>query len=149
MIDYDSISVYGRIRMRSLAGFFVCQIWVFYLYLILLYDGMVIDCYTFLSSQDTYCNVDMRESNAMFLILLPILHSVSFPLFYYIFYYPQKWYYETKYAVGKEIVEVEVVKEVEVLKEVEVIKEVPVFRESQQGIIIKNYQVKDGVVTEE
>ena len=136
---------YGKIRMRSLAGFFVCQIWIFYLYLILLFDGMIIDCYSFLSSQDTYCYVDMRESNAMFLILLPILHSVSFPLFYYVFYTPQVWYAEMKEGNTKEVI-----------KEVEVVKEV--FREplpippplpQHHGIVIKNYQVKDGVVTEE
>jgi len=139
MIDYE------KIRMRSLAGFFVCQIWIFYLYLILLFDGMIIDCYSFLSSQDTYCYVDMRESNAMFLILLPILHSVSFPLFYYVFYTPQVWYAEMKEGNTKEVI-----------KEVEVVKEV--FREplpippplpQHHGIVIKNYQVKDGVVTEE
>jgi hypothetical protein len=61
------------------------------------------------------------------------------------FYYPQAWYAEMKEGNTKEVI-----------KEVEVVKEV--FREplpippplpQHHGIVIKNYQVKDGVVTEE
>jgi len=69
--------------------------------------------------------------------------TLGIPFFYALFYYPQVKFIEWKNSLG-------------VVKEVEVVKEV--FREplpippplpQQQGIVIKNYQVKDGVVTEE
>ena len=137
---------YGKIRMRSLAGFFVCQIWIFWFYLVLVFDNLDVDCWqSSWGDEDIYCYATLYGDFDIILIMLPILHSVSFPLFYYMFYTPQVWYAEMKEGNTKEVI-----------KEVEVVKEV--FREplpippplpQHQGIVIKNYQVKDGVVTEE
>lgn len=137
---------YGKIRMRSLAGFFVCQIWIFWFYLVLVFDNLDVSCWqSNWGDEDIYCYVGLYGDFDIILIMLPILHSVSFPLFYYMFYTPQVWYAEMKEGNTKEVI-----------KEVEVVKEV--FREplpippplpQHQGIVIKNYQIKDGVVTEE
>lgn len=134
---------YGKIRMRSLAGFFVCQIWIFWSYMAVFFEGLYIDCDTY--NTRTYCGAYLDDFSVFWIFFLPIIHTVGFPLFYYIFYYPQTWYAEMKEGNTKEVI-----------KEVEVVKEV--FREplpipqplpQHQGIVIKNYQVKDGVVTEE
>ena len=136
---------YGKIRMRSLAGFFVCQIWIFWSYLFIFANSWYVDCYYSTWSERTYCNLQFDDFGGAYLLLAPIMHTVSFPLFYYMFYTPQVWYAEMKEGNTKEVI-----------KEVEVVKEV--FREplpvppplpQHHGIVIKNYQVKDGVVTEE
>jgi len=133
MIDYEEIRIpskggiklihYDRIRMRSLAGFFALNLCTLIAYVYVITDG----------------NVD-------WFMLLLLIHLTGFPLMYHIFYYPQLWYVQMRTTVK----EVEVIKEVEVLREIEVIKEVPVFREQQQpNILIKNVNVKDGVIMEE
>ena len=118
-----------KIRMRSLAGFFVINLWIFLFYIVLVIE-----------MNNGYHDGDFTE--LLFWLTL-ITHTTGFPLIYYMFYYPQFWYAQMRADVR----EVEVIKEVEVLREIEVIKEVPVFREQQQpSVVIRNVNVKDGVM---
>ena len=124
MIDID------KIRMRSLAGFFVINLWIFLFYIVLVIE----------MNNGGYS--DGVEWEIIFWLTL-ISHTTGFPLIYYMFYYPQLWYAQMRANVR----EVEVIKEVEVLREIEVIREVPVFREQQQpSVVIRNVNVKDGVM---
>jgi len=132
-----------KIRMRSLAGFYVLNIWCIVGYVAILADGLYLDYSRWNSNGERSYYLNMDGDNALWMLFAPIFLTVSFPLMYFIFYYPQLWYAQMRADVR----EVEVIKEVEVLREIEVIKEVPVFREQQQpSVVIRNVNVKDGVM---
>ncbi len=132
-----------KIRMRSLAGFYVLNIWCIVGYVAILADGLHLDYSRWNSNDERSYYLSFYGDNALWMLLAPIFLTVSFPLMYFIFYYPQLWYAQMRADVR----EVEVIKEVEVLREIEVIKEVPVFREQQQpSVVIRNVNVKDGVM---
>ena len=133
----------NKIRMRSLAGFYVLNIWCIVGYVAILADGFHLDYDRNYSTNERSYYLSFHEDHALWMLLSPIFLTVSFPLMYFIFYYPQLWYAQIRANVR----EVEVVKEVEVLREIEVIREVPVFREQQQpSVVIRNVNVKDGVM---
>ena len=128
MIDID------KIRMRSLAGFYVLNIWCIVGYVAILADGLHLDYSRWNSNGERSYYLNMDGDNALWMLFAPIFLTVSFPLMYFIFYYPQLWYAQMRADV----------------REVEVIKEVPVFREQQQpSVVIRNVNVKDGVMMDE
>jgi hypothetical protein len=107
-------------------------------------DSSYIDCYESSWSGNTYCD-EMHYDSAL-LWLLPLIYTVAFPLVYWIFYYPLKFIqdYTNLLKDSKE-------KEIRYLPmpDFHSIEKVNDIKHETPNIVIKNINVKDGVITEE
>jgi hypothetical protein len=133
---------YEKIRRISLGLFFVANIWLMFWYVVIYDDGLRVDCWTS-SYGNTWCDVEQRNYAA--LLLLPLIYSVAFPLVYWIFYYPLKFIqdYTNLLKNSKE-------QEIRYLPMPNLpIEKVSEIKHETPNIVIKNINVKDGVITEE
>ena len=134
---------YEKIRRIALGLFFVANIWILFGYLVLYDDGLRMDCWTSTYSNTTWCDVEQR--NYAGLLILPLIYSVAFPLVYWIFYYPLKFIqdYTNLLKNSKE-------QEIRYLPMPNLpIEKVSEIKPETPNIVIKNINVKDGVITEE
>ena len=135
---------YEKIRRMSLGLFFAANIWIFVFYVALWMNSTYIDCYESSWSGDIYCD-EMNYGGTELLWLLPLIYTVAFPLVYWIFYYPLKFIqdYTNLLKDSKE-------KEIRYLPMPTIpIERVNEITHETPNIVIKNINVKDGVITEE
>jgi SNF family Na+-dependent transporter len=127
-------------RMVSIYLTAVAAIWL----MLLAMNGMVstvyiVDCHYNSFYEEYSCR--KTYDSAIFWIAGLIL-TIAIPITYLILYYPQVKFLQWKDS----LVSKEIIREVEVVREV--YKNLP-MPPSPQGVVIKNYNVTDGVVTEE
>jgi SNF family Na+-dependent transporter len=127
-------------RMVSIYLTAVGTIWLMLLWM----DGMVssVDmqsCY-YSSSRDEYSC--WKTYNRDVFWIAGLILTIAIPITYLILYYPQVKFLQWKDSLASK----EIIREVEVVREV--YKNLP-MPPNPQGVVIKNYNVKDGVVTEE
>ena len=113
-------------------------------FMLMAVDGMVssvevVDCYYRSYSEEYYC---YETYNRDVFWIAGLILTIAIPITYLILYYPQVKFLQWKDSLGSK----EIIKEVEVIREV--YKELP-MPPNPHGVVIKNYNVKDSVVTEE
>jgi len=134
---------YEKIRRISLGLFFVANMWITVGYIVIINDLTYVDCYVSSYSGEVYCNNRIHDGEVM--VILPIIYSVTFPLVYCIFYYPSKFIqdYTNLLKNSKE-------QEIRYLPMPNLpIEKVSEIKHETPNIVIKNINVKDGVITEE
>lgn len=97
------------------------------------------DCY-YSSYRDEYSCYRSYDYDIFW--IAGLILTIAIPIVYCIFYYPQVKFLQWQDSLGSK----EIIKEVEVIREV--YKELP-MPPNPHGVVIKNYNVKDSVVTEE
>ena len=128
-------------NQRMIAIYFTLMgtIW----FMLMAVDGMVSsidsDCY-YSSYRDEYnC---YRDYDYDIFWIAGLILTIAIPIVYCIFYYPQVKFLQWQDNLASK----EIIREVEVVREV--YKELP-MPQNPQGVVIKNYNVKDSVITEE
>jgi len=127
-------------RMVSIYLTAVGTIWLMLLWM----DGMVssvdiVDCYYSSYREEYYC---YETYNRDVFWIAGLILTIAIPITYLILYYPQVKFLQWKDGLASK----EIIREVEVVREV--YKNLP-MPPNPQGVVIKNYNVTDGVVTEE
>lgn len=126
-------------RMVSIYLTAVGTIW----FMLVAANGMVstiyLECNYSSYSDEQYCYKSYEHD--IFWIAGLIL-TIAIPIVYCIFYYPQVKFLQWKDNLASK----EIIREVEVVREV--YKDLP-MPPNPHGVVIKNYNVKDSVVTEE
>ena len=127
-------------RMIAIYLTAIGTVWLMLLWM----DGMVssVDmqsCY-YSSSRDEYSCWKTYNRDTFWMAGLVL--TIAIPITYLILYYPQVKFLQWKDSLASK----EIIREVEVVREV--YKELP-MQQNPQGVVIKNYNVKDSVVTEE
>jgi len=134
---------YIKIRRISLGLFFLANMWITVAYIAIFNDLSYVDCYTSSYSGDVYCNNRFHDGEVA--IILPIIYSFTFPLIYFVFYFPLKFIQDYTILL-KNSKEQEIrylpMPNLQIEKVSETTQETP-------NIVIKNINVKDGVITEE
>jgi len=107
-------------------------------------DGMVssvdiVDCYYSSYREEYYC-YETYDRDIFWIVGLIL--TIAIPITYLILYYPQVKFLQWKDSLASK----EIIREVEVVREV--YKDLP-MPPNPHGVVIKNYNVKDSVVTEE
>tara|TARA_Y100000004_G_scaffold193821_1_gene257067 strand:- start:79 stop:492 length:414 start_codon:yes stop_codon:yes gene_type:complete len=131
-------------NQRMIAMYFTLMgtIW----FMLIAVDGMVSsidinDCYYSSYRDEYYC---YRSYDYDIFWIAGLILTIAIPIVYCIFYYPQVKFLQWKDSLASK----EMIREVEVVKEV--YKEIPIPQNPHtHGVVIKNYNVKDSVVTEE